>query len=285
MRLFGPLMPEPSLWPSVETDLKNEQLTQLETKPTLLFLGSSATEAAVDPAMLESLTDVILPYNSALPFSSPLSNEVWLETVVFPTVAPDLLVIGVPVWPAHGSDPGALGQGIRRAATEPVSVEGSGWSALLGKKGVMADWNRLTQRERLKASGLWTDLGHQTGYYDQSAGGRGGSFPPYGEPRMSQEQADALERIIVASREREAEVILLLEPARFPGEVSSSDVLAYITWLEQRALDWDVTLWDSYSIEWDASLFADDVHFNRAGTEEFTRYLADLLNERPSSPG
>ena len=82
IRVVGPQMPDQSLWPTVETDLKSHQLVDLKTEPTLLLLGSSISEAAVDPVILESLTGLSSIYNSAMPFSSPLSMEIWLEEVV-----------------------------------------------------------------------------------------------------------------------------------------------------------------------------------------------------------
>lgn len=33
MRIVGPQMPEASIWPTVETDIKSEQLTELGTEP------------------------------------------------------------------------------------------------------------------------------------------------------------------------------------------------------------------------------------------------------------
>jgi hypothetical protein len=272
-------MPDPSSWPSVETDLKSQQMADLEAAPTLVLLGSSVTEAAVDPAMLEEITGLSLPYNSALPFSSPLSTEIWLNQVVLPTVAPELIVFGVPIWPSHGESEGALGRGIERAASPPTVVDVLGWSALVGKRGVLADWDRLIQRESLKSSGFWTELGHQTGYYDQSDGSLEGRFPPFGEPAMSPEQTDALERMILSSQQRGTNVVLLLEPGRFPDGAAEVDTVAYISWLEDRASEWGIEFWDTYSIEWEAAFFADEAHFNRRGTEAFTHYLAGLLND------
>jgi hypothetical protein len=42
---------------------------------------------------------------------------------------------------------------------------------------------------------------------------------------------------------------------------------------------WGIQLWDAYSIDWDESFFADEVHFNRSGTKAFTAYLAGLVND------
>ena len=279
IRLIGPMMPESSSWPTVETDLKSHQLAQMEAGSALVLLGSSVTEAAVDPALLEVLTGLYSPYNSAVPFSSPLSNEIWLEQVLLPAVQPDLLVIGLPAWPPHHDAVRLLEKGIERAVTVPALVNVLEWSALVGKRGVLADWDRFGQRVRLKMSGLWTDLGHQTGYYNQSGGSVAGSFPVFGAPAMIPEQAAAMQRVIVSSRESGVDVVLLLEPVRFPGDATETEITAYIEWLEDMSNEWGVQLWDTYSIEWDESYFADEVHLNKAGTEAFTAYLAGLLND------
>ena len=74
-------------------------------------------------------------------------------------------------------------------------------------------------------------------------------------------------------------LVLLLESGRFPGDATETEIAAYIEWLEDMSNEWGVQLWDTYSIEWDESYFADEVHLNKAGTEAFTAYLAGLLND------
>jgi hypothetical protein len=69
----------------------------------------------------------------------------------------------------------------------------------------------------------------------------------------------------------------MVEPGRFPGRVDAESVSEYLDTLNKLALDLEVPLWDTYSIDWEEAMFADEVHFNRQGTEAFTAYFQELL--------
>jgi hypothetical protein len=142
----------------------------------------------------------------------------------------------------------------------------------------VSDLDEALRRERTVASGLWTDLGHQTFYYGQS----GSSFhgeQSYGRPAMDEVQASALRRLVEAAKASGATPVLVIEPGRYPDSVESTTITEYIAWLSDFATELDVELWDTYSMDWDAAMFADDAHLNEIGTESYTEYIGRLLIE------
>lgn len=274
MRIVGPQMPEASIWPTVETDIKSEQLTELGTEPELLLIGTSATEAALDPVRLEALTG-LSAYNSAFPFSSPLSHEIWLNEVVPADWAPRLLVIGMQPSPPDEIATGLMVEGLQKAVRDRVVGDLFGWSALARRRGVLADWDQLSSWDHLEKSGYMTSLGHQTGYYDRLITSEASEVSA-GRNELSAEQTAALGRIIQSSRDAGLEVVILVEPV-FGMRSSRADTAAYISWLEEQARSWGIPVWNAHDLEWDDELWADEHHFNRAGTEAFTRYVATLI--------
>lgn len=278
MRVLDPAVPPPSRWPSAETQVKDGQLAKLAQGVEVVFLGSSVTEAAIDPELLETLAGTETVYNAALPFSSPLSDEVWLTDVVLDHVQPSIVVMGVTSWPAHssvGNDP------MRRAiedATAPVPIDRvSQRSALVGNKGVLSDWDERADRQRLSTSELWTDLGHQTGYYDRAPQSLIGRFPPFGDPHMSPDNLDAFTETVRVLQRADIEVVLMIEPGQFPGEVSDADIELYLTSIKELGRELGVPVWDTYTRGWDPDYYVDEAHFNRDGTVAFTAYIAELI--------
>ncbi len=280
-------LPVLSDWPTVETEIKSAQLNELAKAPSLLMVGSSSLEAAVDPAQLVSMGAVPEAYNSAFPFFSPAATEVWLEDFVQPWGSIDLLLIGLPAWPPP-TDPAddPLTGGLSVLAEDDGSSDLLENLALWRVRGVLADLEEAVQREKSVANQLWTDLGHQTFYYGRSGDSLAGVFPPYGAPEMDVVQEGALRRILDKARRTGATPVIVLEPGRFPDPVSEETVADYIGWLESFAADLEVELWDTYSVEWDESFYADEAHFNDRGTLAYTRYLGELLIDfRARTPG
>lgn len=277
-RLLEPALPPPSLWPTAETQVKNSQLARLSGGVQIVFLGSSMTEAAVDPELLKALAGTDTVYNAALPFSSPLSDELWLTDVVLQHISPSIVVIGVPAWPAHSaieSDP--MRSGIE-VATSPGTLQWVGRSlALIRNKGVLSDWDERAYRQTVTLSKLWTDFGHQTGYHNRAPQSLIGRFPPFGAPEMSSDNAQAFTETVRTLQSAGVEVVLMIEPGHFPGEVSETDIEIYLTSIRDLGRELGVHVWDTYTREWDADFYVDEAHFNRDGTVAFTTYIADLI--------
>ena len=97
LRAFGDRLPVRTDWPTVETGVKYELLRQIPDAD-VVFLGSSITEAAVDPTDFADASGVGSAFNSGIPFSTPFSNEWWLNEVVLENVEPKLVVIGLTAW-------------------------------------------------------------------------------------------------------------------------------------------------------------------------------------------
>jgi hypothetical protein len=280
MHVLEPAVPSPSRWPSAETQVKSGQLAKLAQDVEVVFLGSSVTEAAVDPELLRVLAGTGTVYNAALPFSSPLSDEVWLADVVLDHSEPSIVVMGVTSWPAHSSVSNDPMRSAIQHATTPVPVHGiSQRFALLGNRGVFSDWDERLGRQRLITSGLWTDLGHKTGYYDRAPQSLIGQFPPFGDPQMSPDNAHAFAETVRALQQADIEVVLLIEPGRYPGDVSDADIALYLTSIQALGRELGVPVWDTYSRGWDPDFYVDEAHFNREGTVAFTTYVADLVGD------
>ena len=96
---------------------------------------------------------------------------------------------------------------------------------------------------------------------------------------MSEVQERALRRIIETARQSGATPIVLLEPGHYPDDVDDQALNAYRSWLSALVDELDVEYWDSYSLDWDASFYADETHFNLRGTIEFTDYIGKRLLE------
>ena len=272
-------LPVLSDWPTVETEVKSAQFARLEENPELLIVGSSMVESAVDPHALVSMGAASSAYNSAFPFSTPAAMDIWLRDYLRPWDGLEVVVIGLPAWPPPAdlaSDP--LATGLIEAFGADLVADPFEDVALWRLRGLLADLGEATRRERTVAAGLWTELGHQTVYYGRSAGSLVGRFPPYGEPEMSEVQERGLRRIVATARQAGATPVVLLEAGRFPGVVDDRTVAAYLDTLYELTADLDVPLWDAYSLDWDESLYADEVHFNEEGARAFTAYLGALLD-------
>lgn len=277
LRVLEPYIPPPSPWPTVETQVKSAQLVTLSHEVDVVLLGSSVTEAAVDPELL-GVTGKGVAYNSALPFSTPLSNEVWLDEVVLEHVSPSIVIIGVPAWPPHTTierDPMRIGT--QEALIRISNPTASGLLALVRNKGVLANWDERWVGQGLSSSDLWTDLGHMIGYYDGPTRTLSGRFQPFGVPRMSNDNLAAMIRTVKALTQAGTTVVLMIEPGEFPGEVSNADTATYLESIKDLGRDLNVPVWDTYSMGWNPDYYVDEAHFNREGTVAFTTHVAGLL--------
>ncbi|MGH8951753.1 MAG: hypothetical protein ACRDX9_10035 [Acidimicrobiia bacterium] len=269
LRVVDEGLPVGTDWPSIETDMKYHQLLGLP-EADVVFLGSSITEAAVDPVEFAAISGTGTAFNSGIPFSTPFSNEFWLEQVVLPNVQPDLVIIGLTAWSGGGSrenDPLLLGlQAAMEAegATSPF--------ALIEYAGVLSEWNSRSANDRVRD--FLTDLGHQTAYYERSIHDAAPLDLPFGPIDMPKEEIDAVQRMIDRLAVDDIEAMVYIEPGRYPGDNGTVDYDRYIDSILEHSDDWGVPVIDSFHQDWELSWFADLAHFNRQGTEAFTAYMA-----------
>lgn len=276
IRLLTPAIPPVSSWPTVEMELKSGQLAAIGDSPDVVIIGSSISESSIDPQLLAEVTGWDMPYNAALPFSTMASNRVWLEDVVLARTSPRLVILGVPPWV-----PARDGEDIAMAMRDAIARDES-WltrvSALYRYRGMLADWDSLRARERLLESGLWTEVGHFTGYYEGQLVRADPWLPPSRADGLDPVSERALQAMVENARDAGARVVLLVEPVCCRVDSNASN-RKYVEWLETRAEEWGVPLWNTYSNDWPADLFADSQHLNRRGTETYTRHVGALVSQ------
>ncbi len=280
IRQAEPHLPALSEWPTVETEVKSSQYANLDPRPTLLIVGSSMTESAIDPQRLVAMGAAPAAYNSAFPFFSPAATDLWLRDFLKPWDDLELIIIGLPVWPPPdeiSSDP--LVKGLLEVIGPKVITNPLDEIALWRLRGILVDLDEAARRERTVAHGLWTELGHQTVYYGGAGRTVAGNYPPYGTPKMSAVQERALRRLIATVQQAGITPVVLLEPGRYPDPVDDQTVAAYTDWLRALTDELEVEFWDSHTIDWDESFYADETHFNRAGTIAFSQYIGERILE------
>jgi hypothetical protein len=275
--LFEPELPPASIWPTPETQIKQGQMSHIESID-VVFLGSSITEAAVDPAALRETAGTGLVYNAALPFSTPFSNELWLDDVILRRFDPSLVVIGLPAWESAATpDSDPLLAGIQAALDYQQGHQWTDRFALFRNSGVASEWDQRRARETLADSGSLTDLGQQTGYLDRHLGDSTPLELPTANTEMSDQEADAIGRMITRLSGLGIASAVMIEPGHYPGSSSEVDEDGYIASVQTHASEWGVPIWDTYHMGWPDSMFADKAHFNRLGTAAFTQRLAGMV--------
>jgi hypothetical protein len=273
-------LPDAREWPTPETEIKNAQLVRLSREGVdldVVFVGSSAVEAGVDPDRLRERTG-LLAYNAALPFSTALSNEFWLRRFVLPLTHPDTVVIGLSVW-AHGSpvEDDLLATGLQAVA----SREGSGMGlAIVDRRRQLRSWSDSAMRLDQLRSGVFTALGHQTAYYDMSiAHDEGPRFVGSETAQMAESDLAALRRTIKMLDDQSIEVVLFLEPVGCPPKVAACSRFSVADHPGLAlASEFDLEVIDAASQPWPSGFYADTAHFNRSGTEALTDFVARALD-------
>jgi hypothetical protein len=283
VRVIEDRLPAGTQWPSVETDVKFHRLSEL-SDADVVFLGSSITEAAIDPSAFVQKSRAESAFNSGLPFSTPFSNEWWLSEVVLEVVDPELVVIGLTAW-SGGS--GASGDGLLQGLRSTPTTADRGWSALVDRAGLLSEWDARAAEDR--TSDFITEFGHQTGYYDRSIDDAEPLDLPLGPSLMPEDEADAVGRMIERLRDEGIKAIVMIEPGRYPGDNGGIDYDRYIDSVMSHQSEWDVPVIDTFHMKWERGWFADMAHFNRRGTEEFTSFIAQtidgLLADGSDQPG
>jgi hypothetical protein len=96
---------------------------------------------------------------------------------------------------------------------------------------------------------------------------------------MSPDNVHAFTETVTTLQRADIEVVLMIEPGQFPGEVSDADIDLYLTSIRELGRELGVQVWDTYTRGWDPDFYVDEAHFNRKGTVAFTTYLADLVGD------
>lgn len=97
-RAVEPLLPPADQWPTDQTSAKADQIAGLAAGGSpidVVFLGSSVVVQGVDPIAFNDAPSDLTSYNAALDGASPRSVEAWAKDVVFPSLDPQAVVIGI----------------------------------------------------------------------------------------------------------------------------------------------------------------------------------------------
>jgi hypothetical protein len=272
-------LPPASIWPTPETQIKHDQLSHLGSID-VVFLGSSITEVAIDPTALREQAGTGLVYNAALPFSTPFSNELWLDDVILPRFTPSLVIIGLPAWSSGetpDSDP--VLAGIQAALDYEHGHRLADRFALFRNSGVASEWDQRRAWETLAESGSINDLGQQTGYSDRTLADATPLELPSAGTEMSDQEAQGVARMVSRLESLGIAAIVMIEPGHYPGSSIGVDEDSYVASVKSHSTEWGVQIWDTYHMGWPDSMFADRAHFNRLGTAAFTERLAAMVRE------
>jgi hypothetical protein len=289
LRIFAPSLASPAPWPSVGIETKTEYAERLVgAEVDVLFLGSSITEAAIDPTQL--LNDHgISSFNGAGPYSTPIAMEQWLDRILW-SLDPEVLVIGLPIWGAPESfDQDVLAQGFHKLEQyEKITQSLAGSSELWKRRGQLReliDRGQFRELIVLDADSVdfasYTDRGHLTIYYDRVRQGNDDSQSGRPFPGFSGENLEALERIAIAAEARGSQMVLVLEPGGcpdvLPGCANEESAVGALDAVTALAGDLGLGFFNAREFAAADDWFADSAHFNRAGTRAFTQFMAEEL--------
>lgn len=275
VRHLAPNLPDPAAWPTPETEIKSAQIDVMLERPDVVFVGTSVSEAAIDPDLIDRALGV-RSYNAALPFSTPLSMDLWVQEMVLPELHPDVLIIGVhEATIALGVD--VLVGPLARSLEYRADPEWWQQSSLMAHRRQLRQPEQTIERTSVLGSGLWTSAGHQTAYYDRSLAVVG-VVEPTPAPGTDAEMLLAVEATIQRTKMSGAMPVLLLEPGGCPPVYGRCDVaLSVRPQIVQIAEVEDIPVIDGRSVEWPDAFYADPSHFNQQGTQAFSEFIAQAL--------
>lgn len=288
LRVLASALPDPVLWPSIEADIKVEQMSQPARRPTqIVFLGDSTMEAGVDPSRLHEFGVEASSYNAALPWSTPLSMEVWFAEVIRPLLNPEIIYVGLaPPSGLNIREGDVLYQGLLTAIrSQEASWVGAvaGWSELYKRRTLVRDLPVIFRRDRVVELGLISTMGFQTGYLRGAIAADGGGVPAIENTsrQMSEDDQAALERLIRSAAQAHVQVVLVVEP--FPCPADAGECVerflssTFYGGLKALADAQEVLLLNAMQEPWPDSLFVDDRHLNAAGVDRFQRLMANSI--------
>lgn len=280
IRALDPWIPGPSTWPTASTHVKTSQLSDVAPEVEVLLVGSSITEAAVDPGLLVELTGHEFGYNAAIPFFSPYVAETWLRpTLHRPDFKPDVAIIGLPIFPGQ-TEQGArsFAAWLESARQREKEAEDPLFPAILSHRGVFTRWDLVSLWEEARDQGFWTRSGHFTAYYEEGEIYTDLSAQVPRSQLAAQEEL-ALRNLVNTLQHKGAMVAVVIEPGRFPGGADPLVVAAFLQSIQEIAADSDAEYWNAYQLDWDSELYVDTFHFNQDGMQVFTRHLAERIRE------
>lgn len=304
VRVASPRLPDPLVWNSREVQEKAEQLQYLATQSRpIVFVGSSAMNAAADPALTRRLVGPgLVAYNASLNGADLRSVEFWLEHVVVPRVHPAVVVIGTTSLELN--DNGITQRDfLRRLRTSDAARRLTGSAGFLGRA---EDWleersflvrYRGELRRPTSLLGLGTrETGNQVGpggtlttlaefqsrpYAISPEFRRRAERESYHRFAVGGVQIAALGRTVDALRRAGIRVVIVQLPVTedivslHPDGIR--DVGRYERVLDRFMRSRKATLADATSRIRDRRFFVDPLHLNAAGRRRFTEFIAPTV--------
>ncbi|MDG2111956.1 MAG: hypothetical protein P8N02_05015, partial [Actinomycetota bacterium] len=287
-------LPEPLIWPRYEVQRKVDHLDDLGREGCVdaVVLGSSVSDAAIDPAYLDGDGERTV-YNASLAAAESAAWLIWAEEVVIPTTCPRTAIIAVTVRDLNDSTAGdttfweSLEQSLGRL--ERIG-ELDGWSRA---KKFSWDQSALFAMQRSfrnpsaaadflrDGSGEWAVTVRDNGLsnrfrgivYDDRAArqnhDRGIIFADY---EVGGARTDHIRQLAQTLQRSGASVILVSLPFNMDETISYlDDGLQDLATYEQNLVDLstelDVRLIDMVGLVDGPDFFADDYHVNGDGAD------------------
>lgn len=287
-----PRLDEPSLFHSLEGDLKLERIQDLADTggADLVFLGSSLIGVGVDPTVVDA-TIGVASYNAALSAARPSLLVPWARDVVLPRLNPGVVVIGVTSFDFYDTGNEDLAQ---------TFLDSRGYRMVTGSESLIQAVDRwLYQRSDLwqhraelrdpytilKAlvgggnHGGWALITEEDGHLDLDSIVSGFEYvsgPDLGDWDLGIEAPAAVRALIEVVRDSGARPVLVSMPltdnyiATHPN--GDADYARYEHALRSLADDEAVPL--LFYDNRDVDLFADRVHLGTVGHQAFSKQLA-----------
>lgn len=283
-RLLGPTLPDPSPWPSLESEVKATLVGQAAGSGGLVLVGDSTMESGVDPARLR-VRHRLEAFNAAIPFSTPLSMEPWLTDLVMPALRPRTVVIGLgfdPPQTTTESDP--LRGALLRSSDSGVWALLERGSELVRRRRQFREWPETLRAIQALRAHTWRSDGFQTGYLQGRIHAVANVDDPAsaaGSP-MSSENVAALGRIVRRLEEGGVEVAIVMEPVRCETERCRRLLVEseFHRQVRRLAADWGVAFLDVNDERWSPDLFVDGLHLTAPGVERFTDLVGAFLSSK-----
>jgi hypothetical protein len=304
-RLLSPFVPRPLAWPDLSTELKAEQLREVDCAEVVVA-GNSMARDGIVPQLLGAPTAA---YNASLDAATPELLGAWLSEVVVPELEPSVVVLALATMDLNENS--AAGDAAARAYAE--SLEGrrdltgraSSWLAarsalvryrteLRSPETLGDSLRRAVEGERLERSpedelsGVIGPLGEGLSRRDLTHSGTSALTELIrteflADFEIARSQVDATRRLVDDLRERGHEVVLVTLPVTddfvelHPD--GTADVEDFRAAIGSIATDTGALWVDYLDRDFPTDQFADTHHLNAEGSTALTNDLRAELPE------
>ena len=95
-RWLAPQIPGQLIWNNQFTQDKSEQIARAG-RVELAYVGSSVTNAGIDPRLVSEASGWGIGYNAGLPSTTPSVWRIWSQDLIFPDLCPNVFVLGISI--------------------------------------------------------------------------------------------------------------------------------------------------------------------------------------------